>query len=180
MSEWITSSTPYLAPRGTAAPDPWKAEAARAGHAGAHRLTLVEKQTPPDRVCRLLATQPGTPAILRRRIVTLDERPVEVADSWYPAALAEGTPLAGTRPIRGGALRALAELGYTAVRHVEEVAVTDPPPRLRELLGDAAVLELTRTGYTRDDEPFEVAVMLMSREMTPGVPRRLRYELRTA
>jgi GntR family transcriptional regulator len=179
MSEWITSSTPYLAPRGETAPDPWKEEAARAGHVGGHRLILVEKQTPPDHVCRLLGTEPQTPAILRRRIVTVDDRPVEVADSWYQAAIADGTPLAEARPIRGGALRALAELGYTAVRHIENIAVTDPPATLREFLGDGAVLELTRTSYTQTGEPFEVAVMLMSRDMAPGVPRRLQYELRT-
>ena len=92
MSEWITSSTPYPTPRLTAAQDPWKEEAERAGHVGAHRLTLVEKQIPSDRVCRLLGTEPRTPAILRRRIVTLDDRPAEVADSWYPARIAERTP----------------------------------------------------------------------------------------
>jgi GntR family transcriptional regulator len=179
MPEWITSSTPYLAPRGTADPDPWKDEAARAGHVGAHRLTLVEKRTPPERVCRLLGTEPETPGILRRRIVTLDERPVEVADSWYPAGIAAGTPLAEPRPIRGGALRTLAELGYTAARHIEEIALVEPPPAIREILGDATLLELTRTSYTQADEPFEVAVMLMSRDMAPGVPRRIQYELRT-
>jgi hypothetical protein len=41
------------------------------------------------------------------------------------------------------------------------------------------VLELIRTSYTAADEPFEVAVMMMSREMAPGVVRRLRYELRS-
>jgi GntR family transcriptional regulator len=118
--------------------------------------------------------------VVRRRLVTLDDRPVEVADSWYPLRIAEGTALADDRPIRGGALRLLAELGYTATRHVEDIAVVDPPADAAEVLGTSAVLELTRTSYTAIDEPFEVAVMLMSREMAPGVLRRLRYELRSA
>ena len=116
MSEWISSSQPYLAPGDSTSSDPWREEAARAGHVGAHRLVLVER----------------------------------------------------------------AELGYTATRHVEEVAVVDVPQTLLDVILDSPVIELTRTSYAENDVPFEVAVMLMSRDMTPGVPRRLRYEMREA
>jgi DNA-binding GntR family transcriptional regulator len=180
MSEWISSSQPYLAPRDSTSSDPWRDEAARAGHVGAHRLVLVERAAPPARVSALLGNDPESGAILRRRIVTLDERPVEVSDSWYPAAIADGTALAEARPIKGGALRLLAELGYLATRHVEEIAVVDVPPTLLDVLRDSPVIELTRTSYAENDVPFEVAVMVMSRDMTPGVPRRLRYEMREA
>ncbi|HWG24659.1 UTRA domain-containing protein [Actinospica sp.] len=180
MSEWITSSQPYLSPRDATSPDPWQAEAARAGHVGGHRLVLVEIQVPPARVSALLGADPGSEAVLRRRVVTLDERPVEISDSWYPAAIANGTVLAENRPIKGGALRALADLGYSATRHVEEIAVVDTPPQLRDVLPDSPVIELTRTSYTANDVPFETAVMLMSRDMAPGVPRRFRYELKSA
>jgi GntR family transcriptional regulator len=180
MAEWISSSTPYLAPRGTGAPDPWQDEAAKAGRVGAHRLILVERQVPPTRVSALMASEPGAPAVLRRRLVTLDELPVEISDSWYPAAIADGTSLAEPGPIKGGASRALAELGYVAARHVEELAVIDTPDSFRDVLGDSPVIELTRTSYTAADVPFEVAVMLMSRNMAPGVPRRLRYSIHSA
>jgi DNA-binding GntR family transcriptional regulator len=180
MSEWISSSQPYLAPRDSTSADPWREEAARAGHVGAHRLVLVERTVPPARVSVLLGNDPESATILRRRIVTLDARPVEVSDSWYPAAIADGTALAEARPIKGGALRLLAELGYTATHHVEEIAVVDVPPTLLDVLRDSPVIELTRTSYTENDVPFEVAVMLMSRDMMPGVPRRLRYEMREA
>lgn len=180
MTEWVTSSVPYLAPRDGSAGDPWKEEAARAGRVGGHRLVLVETRTPPERVSALLGGAPGTAAVLRRRIVTLDDVPVEVSDSWYPASIAAGTALAEQRPIKGGALRTLAELGYVGARHVEEVAVIDTPPALLELLRDTPVIELTRVSYAESDVPFEVAVMVMVREMGPGMPRRLRYEMRTA
>ena len=178
MPDWITSSKPYLAPRGAAAPDPWKDEAARAGHVGAHRLVQVSRTPPPERVGQLLGIDSGAAAILRRRVVTLDDVPVEISDSWYPLAIADGTSLVENRAIKGGALRALADLGYVAVRHIEEVAVIDTPTHLRSLLDDSPVIELTRTSLTARDVPFEVAVMLMSRDMAPGVPRRLQYELR--
>ena len=180
MAEWISSSTPYLAPRGAGAPDPWQQEAARAGRVGAHRLILVERKAPTARVSALMGSEPDAPAVLRRRLVTLDEVPVEISDSWYPAEIADGTALAEQGPIKGGATRALADLGYVAVRHVEEVAVIDTPYELLNILGDSPVIELTRTSYTGADVPFEVAVMLMTRNLAPGVPRRLSYSLQAA
>src|SRR5258708_30137771 len=126
MRDWITASTPYLAPRAAGERDPWEREVAEAGHVGRHRLTLVGQFPAPDLVAERLGTDQGAPAILRRRLVTLDDRPVEIADSWYPLAVAEGTGLAEQKPIRGGALRLLADLGYTAARHVQDLAIADP------------------------------------------------------
>lgn len=177
-AEWITASAPYLAPRARGDEDPWEREAAQGGHVGHHRVVLVDRRPLPGFVAARLGVESGVGGILRRRVVTLDDRPVEVADSWYPLAVAQGTGLAEPKPIRGGALRLLADLGYSAVRHVEDVGIVDPPADLAELLGTAAVLELIRTSFTADDTPFEVAVMLMSRHMASDMPRRLRYELR--
>lgn len=179
MNEWVTVSTPYLAPRAAGEPDPWEQEAARAGLVGRHRLVLTEWRSAPSAVASRLGIDQGAMAVLRRRVVTLDDHPVEIADSWYPRSIAEGTALAEEKPIRGGAVRLLADLGYVAVRHIEDIGVCEPPAEVTPLLGQSPVLELTRTSYTEADTPFEVAVMLMSRETTPGRPRRLRYELRT-
>jgi GntR family transcriptional regulator len=179
MSEWITGSTPYLAPRTSGERDAWALEAEAAGFVGGHRLTLVDRLPAPEPVAARLRIDSGALAVVRRRLVTLDGRPVEISESWYPLPVADGTALADDKPIRGGALRLLAELGYTATRHIEDIAVIDPPVDAAEVLGTSAVLELIRTSYTAAGEPFEVAVMLMSREMAPGVVRRLRYELRS-
>ncbi|MBR7835370.1 UTRA domain-containing protein, partial [Actinospica durhamensis] len=163
-----------------------------------HKVILVARRVPAERVARLLGIAPDEPAVLRRRLVTLDGVPVEVSDSWYPARVADGTQLAEDRPIKGGAVRALAERGYLAARHVEEVAVVDVPAELSTLLPHPPVIELTRASYAAPADlagtaapagaadgsrneaggAFEVAVMLMSREMAPGVPRRLRYTFR--
>ena len=111
MSDWITASTPYLGPRAAGERGPWEREAAEAGHVGRHRLTHVGRYPAPGLVAERLRAEQGAPAILRRRLVTPDDRPVEIADSWYPLAVAEGTGLAVQKPIRGGVLRLLADLG---------------------------------------------------------------------
>lgn len=177
MTDWISSSAQYLVPHRHGAPDAWQQEAAEHGRIGAHRLVSVERRVPPPRVAMALGIDAQDEAIVRRRLVTLDELPVEISDSWYPLRVAEGTALAGPGAIHGGAARALADLGFTAAHHVEEVAVVDVPQELLTLLPETIALELTRVSYTAADVPFEVAHMVMSRELAPGIPRRLRYEL---
>ncbi len=182
MAEWVTASTPYLSPRADGQADPWAREAADAGHVGRSKVVSAGDAIPSDLVAALLDIEPGSRAVRRRRIVTLDDRPVEIADSWYPTAIADGTGLAGPEPIKGGALRLLADLGYSAVRHTEDVSVISLDGESAGLLalpvGEAA-LELVRTSFTENGTPFEVAVMVMTKEMEPGMTRRLRYELRS-
>lgn len=182
MSEWITASAPYLAPRKSGEPDPWAQEAAQGGRTGRNKVLSAGPAKAPDLVAALLGMEPGATAVLRRRLVTLDDQPVEIADSWYPLAIAQGTGLAENKPIKDGALRLLADLGYTAVRHTEDVSVAALSQELAGLLGlpvGQAVLELVRTSYTAQDVPFEVAAMTMTPDMAPGLRRRLRYELRS-
>ena len=179
VTEWISTSTPYLAPTSPGSPDAWQAEAAAAGHVGRHRLVSVGVQAASVGVAQRLGIEVGDPAVLRRRLVTLDDQPVEVSDSWYPLAIAEGTGLAADKPIRGGAIRLLADLGYTATRCVEDITVPGVSSDVGELLGlceGEPVIELTRTSYTEAGLPFEVAVMAMSRTLA-GNLRSLRYEL---
>ncbi|MGH3631192.1 MAG: UTRA domain-containing protein, partial [Sciscionella sp.] len=83
MAEWVTASTPYLSPRADGQADPWAREATDAGHVGRHKVLSADEAIPPALVAALLGIEPGTRAVRRRRIVTLDERPVEIADSWY-------------------------------------------------------------------------------------------------
>jgi DNA-binding GntR family transcriptional regulator len=105
----------------------------------------------------------------------LNDRPVEIAESWYPSAIAQGTPLAEPRKIKGGAVSALAAMGYTP-RHVREDVSAHPATQDEaESLGLAEgepVLVLFRTVLTANDEPFEATVMTMATE-----GRHLRYEL---
>ncbi len=96
----------------------------------------------------------------------VDNRPVELTDSYYPAALARGTRLAETRKIPGGAVTLLAELGH-AIHEVSEDVTVDLPDAERRgalALGEGEpVLLLTRTGFAADRRPVEVSVMTMPR-----------------
>jgi DNA-binding GntR family transcriptional regulator len=171
---WVSVSTPYVKPRQPGQPDAWAQEAAEHGHTGTHRLREVAEVQPPAQVAAALQQSPHEPAVVRRRVVLLDGQPVELADSYYPAAIARGTRLAEQRKIPGGAPTLLASLGHDFRPPCEDIAARFATAAERELLNltePTPVLELTRTITNQDGVPVEVSVMTM----LPG--RRLRYQL---
>ncbi|MEU7587091.1 UTRA domain-containing protein [Micromonospora sp. NPDC049230] len=172
--EWISVSTPYVTPRLPGAAEAWGAEAAQHGGVGTQRLLDVTEIVPTAELAEALQLDAGAPVIQRRRLMLLDERPVELTTSHYPATIARGTGLAELRKIRGGAVTLLAELGYRPRRVSEDVytrRATDAERSLLQLRDDDWVLGLTRVLSTDDGLPVELSVMSMTAE-----GRRLRYE----
>ena len=172
---WVGTSVPYLTPRTGDQADAWSEEAATTGQTGTQKLREVTEAMPPQDVAAALGLSPGETAVVRRRVMFFDDQPVELTDSWYPAAVASGTALGEPRKIKGGAVTLLAELGYVAHEAREEIecrpATADEATELK-LTPGAPVIALTRTTLTADEVPFEVSVMTMV-----AAGRRLRYRL---
>lgn len=172
---WTASSLPYLSPRGANQADAWSQEAADAGRVGTQKIREVGEKVPPAQVSEALGLPEGASAVVRRRTILLDGRPVEQADSWYPAGIAAGTALARPGKIKGGAVTLLADLGYTVHEAREEIevrAATAEESTELALPEDAPVIVLWRTSLTAEGVPFEVSVMVMDPR-----DRRLRYRL---
>lgn len=172
---WIHTSAPYFRPRTAGQSDAWTEEAARQGGVGTNRLREVAEIPAPIEVASDLDIAPGQPVVVRRRMVLLDGEPVELADSYYPAAIAHGTPLTQTGKIRGGAVTLLAEMGYQARTVDEAISARPATPDERELLNlepNDWVLVLRRVTRDRSGAPFESSEMTM---VASG--RELRYEL---
>ncbi|MFI6101552.1 GntR family transcriptional regulator [Lentzea sp. NPDC051213] len=174
-STWTDVSAPYLTPRTGPRSDAWAEEAAAQGRRGTQKLREVGEVLPPSDVARALGLGDGESAIVRRRTMFLDDQPFELTDSYYPLAVASGTPLAEPRKVRGGAPTVLANLGRRPHRIREDVSTrpaTDEERVLLELDDMQWVLILFRTAMAEDGTPIEVSVMTM-------VPtnRRLTYEL---
>ncbi|MFB9470567.1 UTRA domain-containing protein [Nonomuraea salmonea] len=172
---WTSVSLPYVRPRRSGQPDAWTEEAAQHGHTGSNILREVVELYPPASVGAALGLREDEPAVVRRRTVLLDEQPIELADSYYPASIARGTRLADMRKIPGGAPTLLVELGHELVHVEEDVSARPATEEERELLrlGDHEwVLVLFRRSLSRDRTPIEVSVLTM-------VPhgRHLRYKL---
>lgn len=169
---WEGSSSPYLSPSG----DTWKEEAATAGGIGGQRITFAGETIPPNDIAAHLGVPAGGPAVMRRRLVLLDGRAVEIADSYWPLNVAAGTALARPDKIRGGAVSLLADMGKQP-SHVEEQVTARPQTReeqhaLETQEGDW-VLVLTRLIKDGTGRPYEVSVMV-----APARTRQLNYAMK--
>ncbi|MGW0469735.1 GntR family transcriptional regulator [Streptomyces coeruleorubidus] len=175
-SRWISTSMPYLTPREQEQGDAWSADAAAEGRRGSQRIIHAGEVPAPAEVALLLGAQEGELIVVRRRLILLDDEPNELTDTYYPAAIARGTPLAGTAKIRGGAVTLLAELGHVGALVREDVTAGLPVEEEREALRLAEtdpVLRLTRLTLDREDRPIQVDRMVM-----PAQRQQLRYEIR--
>lgn len=174
--EWISTSADYLKPRTPGAGEAWAEEAAHGATVGRQVLTHAGPALPPTAVAEAFSLAPDETAIARRRIMYADDTPVELADTYYPAAIAAGTGLAEARKIKGGAIALLTELGHTASRVIEEVtaraASTEERTTLR-LDGHAPVLVIERITIDAEGRAIQADVMV-----APAALRRLRYEVK--
>ncbi|MFF5938499.1 GntR family transcriptional regulator [Streptomyces sp. NPDC012508] len=161
---WISETAPYLAPREPGQSDAWTDEADRRGRRGGQRLLQAGEVHAPDAVRAALQLAAGEHVIVRRRLILLDDQPVELADSYYPLAIAGGTPLAEQRKVPGGAVSLLRDLGYTGAEVVEDVSAALATADECEHLGlpaGSAVMHLLRLTRTADGTPMEVSLMTM-------------------
>jgi DNA-binding GntR family transcriptional regulator len=173
--EWESVSSPYLRPRRAGEVDAWAEETAERKVSGAQQLREVAEVPPPDPVAEGLGLGPDEPVIVRRRVMLVDDRPVELTDSYYPLAIARGTALAEPRKIRGGAITLLADLGYRVQRVQEDVSArpaTAEESQLLELADGEWVLVLIRLVRSADGRPVEMSIMTMT-----ATDRHLRYQV---
>ena len=164
-------SLAYVTPRSAGQADAWTEESKQRG---GQRLTDVAEVIPPQEVATALTLTTGEKAAVRRRVILLDGDAIELADSYYPLAIARGTALTEKRKIKGGAPTLLAELGYQPRRLFEDIELREANAFERTALAlpdGASVLTLLRTTTTEDGTPFEVQLMVMK------APRRLHYEI---
>ncbi|MFF5564673.1 GntR family transcriptional regulator [Streptomyces sp. NPDC012623] len=173
---WVSTSMPYLTPRREGQPDAWAAELAAQGRRGGQRVVHAGEVGAPAEVAEALGIAEGDTVVVRRRVMYLEDRPCELTDTYYPASIARGTPLARTAKIPGGAVTLLTEMGHAGTRVQENVTAAMPDGAEREALDMGAgepVLRLTRVTFDGGDRPVQVDSMTM-----PADRQRLRYELR--
>ncbi|NSC22024.1 UTRA domain-containing protein [Streptomyces albus subsp. chlorinus] len=173
---WVSASTSYLTPRRKGQRDTWGAETAAAGRRGSQRILRAGMVMAPPEVAEAFGVSEAQEVVVRRRLMLLDDQPCELTDTYYPADIGRGTPLAEAAKIPGGAVTLLAALGHKGVRVREDVIARLPSEREQEALQIGAqepVLQLTRLTLDDEDRPIQVDVMAM-----PSKRQRLRYELR--
>ncbi|GAA4522818.1 GntR family transcriptional regulator [Actinoallomurus oryzae] len=125
-------------------------------------------------IARCLAIDEGTPVVARRRLRTVDGEPHNLADTYYPLDIAEGTPIMYPDDVAQGVIALMREMGYVQVRYRDELSWRMPTPkeiRTLDIPVGIPVLVQARTGYTKE-RPVKVTVTTW-----PGDRARMVYEL---
>jgi len=134
---------------------------------------LGQVPAPADAAARL-GVEEGHPVLIRRRRMYANGEPMQLATSYVPWALAEGTQMVEPDTGPGGIYSRLAEAGHAPVRFVEEVATRMASVDEARFLGYPApqpVFHLVRTAFDADSRPVEISEQIMA-----GDRWRLTYE----
>lgn len=121
----------------------------------------VSRETATDTVAELLGTEA---VVSRARRMYADDTAVQIATSYIPVDIAEGTQLEQDDSGPGGIVSRFAELGHAQVRITERINVRPPSPAEVSILGmteDQRVYEITHTGYTTQGRAVEVCIHVM-------------------
>jgi GntR family transcriptional regulator len=135
------------------------AEADKAGAAAGVDQIEVTHATVTGDVRERLRLAEDDSVVVRSRRYLLDARPIEVAVSYLPASIADGTPIEEPNPGPGGIYARLEDAGHTLDHFTEEVTArmptTDERRRL-ELPDGVPVLVVVRTAFDTEGTPVEV------------------------
>jgi GntR family transcriptional regulator len=139
-------------------------EARDQGRQAEARLLSVEELTAPVEVAsRLnLDVEKGGKVVVRQYLLVVDGEPVQLANSYFDAALVSGTPVAGPENITPGRIDAELRERFNLVprRFLDEFTARMPTPderRSLQLLPGTPVVDLLRTYSDPSHGPFEVA-----------------------
>ena len=125
----------------------------------------VARVKAPDEVAVWLQLGIGADVLIRRRRYLADGEPMELATSYIPWELAEGTAMTDANTGPGGVYAWLEERGHQLKRFSEEVASRMPTSdevRALVLQPGVPVFRVVRVAYDVDDRPVEACDTVMA------------------
>jgi GntR family transcriptional regulator len=120
---------------------------------------------PPDEIVKRLQLQAGEQALIRRRRMYANGEPMQLATSYIPWSLAEGTQIAERDTGPGGIYSRLADIGHGPVRLTEDVSARMPTPEEADFLRltpPQPVFFLIRAAFDGKDRPVETCEHILS------------------
>jgi GntR family transcriptional regulator len=125
----------------------------------------VARAKAPDDVAVWLQLAVGADVVIRRRRYLADGEPMELATSYLPWELADGTPIVEPNTGPGGVYARLEERGHRLKRFSEEVTARMPTVeevRALRLEPGVPVIRLVRVAYDTDERPVEACDTVMA------------------
>lgn len=143
---------------------PFRAEAEAQGFQPRVEVIRISRVKAPAAIADRLALKAGERVLLRENRYFANEQPVQLANTYIPLTIAQGTSLTRAVPGPGGIYAALEESGHTLGRMLEDVSARMPLPYEAALLHlgkGTPVLELIHTSFDQRGEPIEVTQSIL-------------------
>lgn len=118
----------------------------------------------PDEIRQRLKCDPDELVLIRSRRYQAEGSPLQIATSYVPLEIAQGTAIAEADTGPGGIYARIEECGFQLTRIVEDIKVESATEEIRKLLHlhlGSSVLHLIRTAYA-GDRAVEVCDTLMN------------------
>ncbi|MGI9099952.1 MAG: GntR family transcriptional regulator [Solirubrobacteraceae bacterium] len=144
---------------------PYLADLEGEGRVASVDVLEVGRSTAPEHVAELLGVEPGADVLLRRRRYLADDTPMQMASSYIPWSVAEGTQMTQADSGPGGIYARLEEAGHRLKRFTEDVAArmpTQDETRALRLGSGVPVIRLLRVAYDTNGLAVEVCDMVMA------------------
>lgn len=160
----------------------FNAQVLEQGQRPEQRLTEVATVKASDEVAVRLDLDEDVTVVVRRRLFLVDDQPIALCDSFYPASIASGTAIAEHHRIRGGVHRVIEDpsgpIRRSIARSVDELIARMPTAAEAmqlDLSTGTPVVRVLRTIYDTDDQPLEVQYTLAAADR-----HEFRYEVSMA
>jgi GntR family transcriptional regulator len=152
----------------------WRREAGRAafqaevsdqGLTPTSQVVVDAPANAPADVAELLRLKPDEQVAVRRRRMLADGEPVQLATSYIPWSIAQGTQIAQEDSGPGGIYARIEEAGYELAEFQEEVCARAALPDEVETLqlpAGVPVILVTRVAFASGDRPVEVCQHVMA------------------
>lgn len=163
-----------IPPRGNGSGSSFAEEMRKSGLAPSTKLVQAEAGRPPAVIAERLELGDDEQALIRKRHMFTDGRPVQLAVSYIPMSVAGDADLAFPDTGPTGIHARLAERGHQVTRFVEEVDSRRPDDeeiRFLRISRSQYVLEVTRLAFDRAGRVLEVTTNVF-----PSNLWRLSYE----
>jgi len=129
------------------------------------RLVQVGRVPVPTRIASALGVPKRTTVVVRRLLLELDGEPVELASSYFPLDLVDGTELESADPLRGGLREHLENRKRVRFDHVtERVSARLPEPedaRFLDVVEGHPVLSVLVMAYDASGRALQVTDVLL-------------------
>ena len=142
-----------------------RTEATEQGTEASRIIRELAEVSAPENVSQRLDTPPKTLVWTRKRTALLNGRPSQLADSYYPLDVVEGTALLAAETGPGGDFARLDEAGHTPTRIREEWQARMPTASETsdlQLPQGTPVLDFIRTIFDQQGRPVEVMLSVIA------------------